>query len=1004
MIETRFFRPLAGRGGLYELRDEGLTLALGFTLVDQLLQSHSAKRDLTDRVTQLIEPITAMDRTADVLFASLLICALDDLRFDTAIFSVLLDAFANLQNVNDQRFEEFVEIVKHQPEAFFDALKVLCLERGRRINYDWYIHAAFTVASTDVGWRAAETVIHQWLHCYNKDPSEQARRYHRQNDADYQEQVKKKTAEIDEELLNFSAFEKHLMEQMTEVPNDPDELFALALRLLAGRSLVAFANSFVAMGLAFALDRNVHSARKAFEQLTTFNRVDRAETSRAFRKAIEPLRTNDTSRGGQWTVIRMLYASGEKGDVAEANVLAKELRKNWYRFEPLSPDEWRQVKVADPDANRPIDMDKGLQQFCALDPDKILQSMSVRSEDHSFRDFLPVICRFEPAAGIEKTRSILAGLLTRKGLPLRQVILNCEDHLPLVDPKLAKGFIERMVESDVPETLPEQDQTICRMFAFYYVAAQISAREQLRCMTGKDLGPDYLLAVIPSLKPQPTEEITAAVQSALQRNDEDAAFGALTAALYGQTRISHELEDLILKCSRGESSKLRAVAYELAILKDLDSVRRAHMRSNWNAASVDEKTFESWFGSMLLVEACASGETSADGFLKRIGQETWFASAKMLGPTFTKSLVDCFIQQLRGGVAAARKIQLPPTDFKLSKAELAPYPFLSIEETERQGERFPKQRSLKEVLGTDDDFDEKQSRHHAAAKAFFEELKGSDARLLVQQVTIDDLRRLACEVPTLLSELVEILDQAESVQFVWLKNIAFAVANLISAQSPDHAVELFIRASTSHGFVTQALGDDITLEHQSIWGSERSGPMETLWRRRVLSSENDAILAREVLAAERFGAADFIKSMVLQLAASEEGLDRAYAVTIAGYSIQSDDFAALMSNQNGHEGGISGQSAKHALSEHENAKWAQLWVDSMWRAQTPEEFWRCLMVAKTSMDARVSHVPPASSRWAHYAPVFRRARKSALKGRNEKRNKRLVGQEAPEPVFITFTS
>ena len=125
VIETRFFLPLAGPGELYELRDEGLTLALGFTLVDQLWQTHSAKRDLDSRITQLIEPINAMDRTVDVLFASLLICALDDVRFDPAIFSVLLDAFANLQNVSGQRFEEFVEIIKNQPDALFDTLKLL---------------------------------------------------------------------------------------------------------------------------------------------------------------------------------------------------------------------------------------------------------------------------------------------------------------------------------------------------------------------------------------------------------------------------------------------------------------------------------------------------------------------------------------------------------------------------------------------------------------------------------------------------------------------------------------------------------------------------------------------------------------------------------------------------------------------------------------------------------------------------------------------------------------
>lgn len=1000
VIETRFYRPLTGPGDLYELRDEGLTLALGFTLIDQLWQAHRASHDLADRITQLVEPINAMDRTVDVLFASLLVCASDDFRFDPAIFSVLLDAFANLQNVSDQRFEEFVEIIKNQPEALFDTLKLLCLENGRRINHDWLVYAAFMVASTDEGWRAAETAIHQWLRCYNKDPNEQAKRYHKRGDADYAEQVDKRKAEIDGELANLCTFERHLLDQMTEVANEPDDLISLALRLLAGHSLVPFAESFVAMGIAFALDRNIYRARKEFPQLTTFNRIDRTATRDAFRKAIEPLRAEKASKGGQWTVVRMLHASGDERDAQEASVIAEELRKDWHHFEPPSPNEWRQVKVANPEAMRPSDMDQGMQQFVALDVNKMLQTMGVSGEDHSFGDFLPVAARFELEAAVEKTRSILAGLLTRTGFPLRQVILNSEDHLPLIDADLAVSLVKRVQKSSDFDTLPGQDQWVCRAFAFYYAAGQISADEQLRCMTEKAFGSDYLLSVIPSLKPQPAEEIVSTIRDALQRGDEDAAYGALAVALYGETPIIGQLEEQILACCRGTSSKLRAVAYELATYNDLDSVRQAHMCSNWNAASVDEKTYEGWFGSMLLVEACALGEMPVDDLLKRIGSETWFAASDRLEKAFTEPLVECFVQQLRSGVAATREIQPPPADLKLSKSESAPFPFLSIEETDRDGERLPKQRSVKDVLGSDDDFDEKQNRLNAVAKAFFEELKESDAKLLVQNISIEQLSRLASEVPALLRELLEILDQADGAQFVWLKNLAFAVANLISGEFPERAVALLTRASSSQGFVMLGLGDDLTLEHQAIWGAEASDPIKAIWRQRLLGSKNDAVLAGEVLAAERFGAANFIKSMIIDLAASEDSLDQAYAISIAGYSIRSDEFADILGKHIDHRG-VSGQAANHAFSEHEGAIWARQWVESMWDAPTPEEFWQCLIIAKTSMDARVSPEAPTTSRWKQFIPVFRRARKSAIRDRNKEREKRLLGQKTPEKIFIT---
>ncbi len=239
---------------------------------------------------------------------------------------------------------------------------------------------------------------------------------------------------------------------MTEVASEPDDLISLALRLLAGHSLVPFAESFVAMGIAFALDRNIYRARKEFPQLTTFNRIDRAATRDVFRKAIEPLRTEESSKGGQWTVVRMLYASGDERDAQEASVIARELRKDWHHFEPPSPTEWRQIKVADPGAMRPSDMDQGVRQFVALDVNKMRQTMGVSGEDHTFGDFLPVAARFEPEAAVEKTRSILSGLLTRTGFPLRQVILNSEDHLPLVDADLAVGLVKRVQESSYFDT------------------------------------------------------------------------------------------------------------------------------------------------------------------------------------------------------------------------------------------------------------------------------------------------------------------------------------------------------------------------------------------------------------------------------------------------------------------------------------------------------------------------------------------------------------------------
>lgn len=1002
VIETRFFCSIEGPGDLYELREEGLTLALGFALVDQLWQARREGHSLPERAVQLVEPVNAIDRTADVVFAALLVCALDEAnRFHRDIFAAFLRVFASLQNINDRRFEGFVEIVKHQPTVFLEVVERLFLERGRQINHDWFYHATFEVASSEPGKSAAQNAIRHWLHFYNKSPETQTSRYHRRHETEYETKLEEKRAEIEEALFSLSHFEQRFLSQMTEVLEDPDELITLALKLLAGQPLAAFSDCFVAMGIAIVLDSGLYTCRKAFQQLTTFNRLDRPAARDAFHKALEPLRSIETSRGGRRTIARMLYATGNEADAAVAQEVSLALRKDWTWFNPPDPHEWRQTRAADPTAQLPSDFASGLDHFRALEPEEMLLTMHSGIVYHDYEKFLPIACRFAPAEAHAKGRGIMEGLLKREGFPLRQVILNSEERIPLVQPDLARELVKRIVETDAIETIPEEDQRACRWIAFYAVAAQLTAEEQLKCLKGTAFGDTYSLSVVPALKHQPSASVARALSDVLAKNDEEAAFRILSMALYGGTEIPSALEEQILECSVRQFTTLRAASFQLAIANDLRAVRNAHVKSSWAAERTEIKTYENWYGSILLIEACAHGELSIDALLKRIDHKTWFSAAARLGESFSKPMANCFIQQLRSGVASATKIAVPHADLTFSMTSPAPYPFLSVDETDRDAERFPKQNSLSNILGDDDKFEQTRNRLNQVVKAFFGNLNGSDARLLLQRITIEDIRRLVETVPTVLPELVELIGRADKSQLVWLKNLALAVAKLVSLDDPVEAASILRRALTSRGFVTQALEDDLTLEHAAVWGAARSEPIVGLWRERIFRAGNDAVLAGEVLAAERFGAAGFIRDLVFDLVASSDSLDHAYAAAIAGYSSQGNEMTEVIQRY-ANNVGVSGDAAKAAQLAQQSARWAEGWVADMWCAQSPEEFYRCLVIAKTCMDARVSAEPRANTLWGQYAPVFQRVRKAALKDRTKEREKKLLGVEAPDPVFITL--
>lgn len=1001
VIETRFFRSLPGPGDTYELRTEGLTLALGYTLIDQLWKAQRKNLALSEYMARLIDPIHAMDRTVDVMFAALMVCALDHVRFNEAIFAVLLDAFSHLQNVSDQRFEEFVEISKNQPEEFFKALGAITLERGRRLNQDWFTHAAFEIAGSEGGWPAADASIHQWLHCYNKDAVEQTNRYPKHDNDEDLKHLQRIQGEIQEVLSSLSAFERNLLEQMTEVSGETNELFTLALHLLAGRPLAGFASSFVALGLGFALDRGVTSARKAFQQLTAFNRADPDEARDAFLQTIESLRDSDTSKSGQWTVVRMLYATGDESAAVEAGTIAEVLRKDWPSWGASMVDGWRQLRAANPDAIKPADMDKGVELFRVISPNMVMQSMGQIAEDYDLRELLPVLCRFDPETATEKVREILSGLLTRTAFPLRQLILNGTKYAPLMTRDLALRLVSRTTDSavDIVAQAVERERNILRMFLFSYVAPHLTPSEQLACMTDPAFGSDYLLDVISGLKPQMPEAILSTLQTALDANDVGAVYGALAAARYGGAPITSEWENLLLRCGESDSAVVRAHSFELGIRGELHMLRVAHVQSGWSALAADTRTHESWFGSLLLAEAGARKELAIEELLKRISPATWFAAAERVGDEMIKPLAEAFVRRLQGAVRAVKTLELPAVDLTLS-LEVAPYPYLSADETERSDGRFPRQKSLHEMLGVGEDFDESQDRLRAIFDLFWEKLKGTDARLTVERVTIDDIKLLIRADPMILPQMLETLEHSSRTELVWLRNIALIVANLASMATPGRAIALLQRALATQGIVTQALGDGLTLEHEAIWSSSPSPEMESLWQRRLLQSTDDEMLAREVLAAERFGAADFIRSFVEARVDSASTLDQAYAISVSGFSQQPEALLGVIESHLG-DSSIAGEAAKSAKAAYETAHWGRGWVADMCAAQSAEEFWRCLMISQTCMDARVSVESVVGTPWVHYLPLLKRVRKAAITEQGKSRKKTLLGREAPERIFIS---
>lgn len=999
VIETRFFNTLPGLDGHYELRGEGLSLALAYTVISQLLLAHHRRQSLHEYLAYLIEPIRAMDRTVDVIFAAMMVCAHDDLDTEFVIFDLLIDVFSDLQNVHDKRYEEFVSLIEKRPESFFAALQRFLLESRSRFNRDWFIHAAFEIAATEQGWLITKHVIHHWLRCYNNDVVEQRSQYPSTHPEKDTKRVQAREESILKAKSTRSLFEQGVLATMHKVSGEVDQLYECALELLAGHPLSEFSSSFIALGYGLSFDTRAWSARKAFKQLTMFNRVDPNEMRESFLNAVIPLNAEDTSEAGLWTVVRMLYASGDECAAREASTIANKLRDVSKFDDSRLVNHWRDCDIADPNVSAPADLSKVLQEFRNIPFDKLLQQMSQNSEDFSFREFLPMMCRFNPKDATDKIRALIMGLLTREGLPLRQLIFNGTEYSILLNREFALKLKKYVTQSCMNEVLDEDGQNAQRMFLFGYIVSFLTAEEQLECILDPAFGSGLLLSVIPNLKKQSTDIIINSLATAMVQEDESAIYGVLSAIRFCDVLINEELESQVLVCITSRSNRVRAMSFEIAYVNELSSIRNAVIQSLWNAKDAKENTYEEWFGSLLLVQARAFGEIEIEVMLNRVAPKVYFSELKFIDEGIACVLGDGFLQRIQNALQESKSLSFPCIDFELTGNETSRPSLLDIRESSRPEKRFPHQKRLSDVMNGYIDYQSKQEYLRQASSSFLEGQEGYGSHIFFEWITIENLKTVSDFVPDFLPKLVEILAPVGNKDFTLLKNIVFAVANLLSKNQPEIAIQFFQKAMDSDNFISHSYGDGLTLEQKAIWSAEPSSCMYAFWKKRILRALNDDELAKEVLAAERFGAKQFIYDFVHELKNSDLALDITYAITIIGFSRELQQFSNFIEKHVNKEG-YTGYAAKKAKTSLESALWADNWVNNMWNAESQEDFFCCLMIAKTCIDARTDNKPMNGTAWGQFVSIYQRARTSALKKQNESRRKTLLGQEAPEKIFL----
>lgn len=271
VAEGRFYRAVPGEPQKYELRDEGLILALGLSIIENLRKAERNNRSLDNALKEVLEPIEALDKTAEAVTAAITVCAADDNEYSPAIARALITGFTELQNPPSDSLAALVSFARARPLALAQTARDLSLQGGHQPNFDW-IQAALGEAAKSSGvWSAIADEVKRWLRVCSLSPE---RRMHHKARHDPQD-------------------------RLTETEGDLDSLSRLAFLLLAGKELEFFADALVDWSFANALNSSFQVPTKDFIALIALNRRDWQNARRALLSACADLSTDTVSKTGK---------------------------------------------------------------------------------------------------------------------------------------------------------------------------------------------------------------------------------------------------------------------------------------------------------------------------------------------------------------------------------------------------------------------------------------------------------------------------------------------------------------------------------------------------------------------------------------------------------------------------------------------------------------------------------------------------------------------------------
>lgn len=998
--EGRFFQWIEGEPHRYTLREPGLTYALGLAIIEELRAAVRNGRDVQEALQTVLEPIAALDQTADAMIAALTIACLDQ-RVSEHIGVALLVGFAQLQNPDGALAPVLTGLASLRVRVFFEACEVLWMAPSPAPNSDWLEDSLQTIKHRPEVWGDMQTLLNKWLRYWWPDIRVDYKVSRTQESPiDVRRDAE---AERDQRINSVNDVEQEYLCQLVHQQASPYRLMQLALQLCAGMPLENLANSLACASFSMALTPAHFSPNDELSSLILFNRCDWPAARAQLVVHATRLASPGTSMSGQWAAVTLLRATGALVDSAVAHKLVLELTKD--RDPPQSlrrVESYCPTDPCDPDSTRPDNIDATARKYTQLDVSKLRLFMGMNSDDHFVDSALPGLARFSPDVAVQKQREFLSALPSRRGLPLRQATWAALDSAALIDEHLAARLLAlttslTLESSGIDEESFDHVQQALLVASFPHLSPQ-------QQFAGVDALPDpnrIWLELVRLAKGGSPSQLMDMVR---RRGPSDLRV-AVPLVMAGRisTGPLPGLADMLPALLGSPHSLVRCVALYLARRPGNSESLRAVVASGWRSEVASWSARERIEGSVALIEAARGGMVAAHEIYSRIAPETFSAACTQLDDASVEQLavmLDACVW-----AASGFDVPLPPVEIILSITRTddeigARY---SLEEVGKAPKSFDDARMFH--FESESEFDAREKRLHDAFETFKNQLTPQIGTVVLDAFHLDGINAILRVAPDVVYGWTKLMRSATAPRRRALRNFGFYVAcALTHGESASEGVELLTLLQGENSFVqVQHTLAGLPLEAVALWWSADGADVNRLRFARLDACGNDHELALEAATAIYANKAAILKTYVRDRLNSPLPADLARAITVAGFSEDAIFASEVVTNFDG-DNGLLVTAARSSVYAMDRYRWSTHWFDKMLAANTQEEFWTASVLFLKVVDARFDAQHRDEPVGTKIFNIWWWSVERRLKGRfdkwADKRKKTLFGSKVPDSIYL----